>query len=133
MSVDIRHYKQSDFPVVESWWAASGEAVPPSNWLPRHSTFLISVDNTLAACVSVYLTNSKELAYLENVVGNPDLKGPARRAALEALVRHAEAWTKRKGYKRLVLLGYRAPVKKRYLELGYKETLDGVSTFVKEL
>lgn len=133
MSLSVRHYTPSDFPLISSWWIAHGEPGPLPSMLPPESTFLLEMDGIPALCVSLYLTNSSEVAYIENFCGNPELDGPARRSAAPHLVKYIENFALSRGYARLFCLAHKEPLKRRYEELGYTRTLDNVATFCKSL
>jgi hypothetical protein len=129
----IREYQTSDWPVVKSWWKASGEMAPLPDMMPEESSFVAEVDHVPALAVAIYLTNTKELAYVENFVGNPAMSGKKRREAALILSDHIAKFAKGRGFKRLMCMTEKKPLVGRYKELGYKPTLGGVTTLVREL
>lgn len=128
--MNIRLYKESDWSTIKNWWIIANEIPPLKESMTNDSTFVLEKDNDLLASITVYLTNSKEMAYLENLVRNPEFKN---KEAIKNLVNHAERFTKENGYKRLICFSYKSSLKKRYENLGYLNTLSDLSSFVKEL
>lgn len=127
----IRNYQSSDFETVSRWWAHSKEIGPLEGMLPPESTYILELDGIPALCVTIILTNTKEFCYLENFAGNPTVERAQRRKASQLLTKHVTTVAKSLGYKRLLCLAYKGPLKKRYQELGFTRTLDGVSGFCK--
>ncbi len=131
--VRIRPLGASDLPIIMKWWAAANEPAPPSDTMPLESSFVAEVDGKPVLSVSVLLTNSPSLAYTENFIGAPDSKGASRREAALMLSDHIAAFAKARGCKYLACIAYRPKLWGRYEELGYVKTLEGVSTFVRQL
>jgi hypothetical protein len=129
----IRPYLPTEFEMVRRWWLAHGEVPPLPDMLPPDSTFILELHRQPALCVSLYLTNSPEICYVENFVGNPELKGEARREGTEKLLAHLEMVARGRGYRRLICLGHKPELKKRYQEIGFTPTVDNITGFAKEL
>jgi hypothetical protein len=134
MTLTVRPYTGFDFPLVHNWWSKSNEIAPwTPTLMPLDSTFVCCVDDTPAVCVSVYLTNCKEICYIEGLISNPLLTKQQRTAAVEKLNEHITTFAKQLGYKRMICLAYKEPLKKRYEELGYMKTIEHCSAFCKVL
>ena len=131
--ITIRNYKKSDFAMISGWWKKANEIGPLETMLPPESSFVAEIDNVPSLCVSLYLTNITEFCYAENFIGNPEMKGTLRREASHVLAKHVEGFAKNRGYKRLLCMAHKGPVKHRYEELGYSRTLDDVTTFCRIL
>lgn len=131
--MNIRSYKNSDYGEIWKWWIEQNEIPPLPDMMPEESSFVFEFDGVPILAVALYLTNTKEVCYIENLVGNPKFKSPARKNALAMLIDHLEKFAKEKGFKRLIMLSYRDGLKKRYQELGYSKSLDNLSSFVKEI
>ncbi len=116
--------------MVLSWWKAAGEIAPNEGMLPLESTFIAILDGQPAAAMTIYLTNTFEVAYVENFIGNPELKGTSRKEAALQLTYHIANFARSRGYKRLVGMTCKDALKKRYQELGGVPTLDGVMMLV---
>lgn len=129
--VEIRPYFADDWGEIERWWKASGELPPLPTMMPLESSFIAEIDNKPALAVALYLTNTPELAYVENFIGNPKAKGVARREAAYALAHHISAFAKSRGFQRLMCLTEKPILAKRYQELGFHPTLGGVTAFVR--
>lgn len=128
----ILPYKDSDYPMLKKWWEHAGSTTA-KEFIPIDSTWVAYIDNRPAVAISVYTTNIRAFAYLENFVGNPALAGSERREASKALIQWAEQWAYSRGYARLVCISYVPRLKEYYAELGYTPTLEHVTTFCKEL
>ena len=133
MITTIRPYKQSDWETVLSWWKASGEMPPFENMMPLASSFVAEIDGKPALAVAIYLTNTKAAAYVENFIGNPDMKGSDRRQAARELSDHLAKFAKERGYQCLFCMSEKDVLHKRYFELGFHPTLSGVTTFVRPI
>jgi hypothetical protein len=131
--VSVRHYKHTDWPEISAWWAHSGEVSPLPLMMPEESSFIAEVDGEPALAVALYLTNTPELAYIENFVGNPKLAGPKRREAAHVLVETFCKFAKERGYNRLLCMSEKPVLVKRYMELGFQPTLSGLTTLVRSM
>lgn len=129
--MNIRLFNKNDYETIKMWWYKAHEIPPTLEMLPEDSTFILELDNKPQVSLTVYLTNSKHLAYLENFVKDPELKDSKQYT--ELLVKHVEMFTKEQGYKVLACLAYKDKLKKRYEDLGYINTLNNLSSFIKEL
>lgn len=127
----VRQYNDSDFPMIATWWELANEQSPNENMLPKESTFILEISGIPAYCASAYLTNTLEVCYFENFIKSPFLK-PDHDAA-NHLMDYMFNQVKSLGYKRVVALSHKDKLKKRYQEFGFKETLDNLTAFVKEL
>lgn len=127
--ITIRNFKKNDFETILSWWNEVKEIGPTIEMLPEESTFILEINNVPKMCVTVYLTNTNYVAYAENFVKAPGLSNKYSKT----LVNHIEKFTKDKGFKVLLCLSYKEKLKRRYEKLGYRNTLNNLSSFVKEL
>lgn len=129
--MNIRLYNKNDYQMIKGWWVDSNECPPLEDMLTEDSTFILEMHGKARMCISVYITNSKAVAYLENFVKDPGFKDS--NACSKILVEHAEKFAKDKGYKYLMCLSYKEKLKSRYEKLGYFRTLNNLSSFCKEL
>lgn len=119
--------------MLDSWWRQYDEPGPLPTMVPAESTWVLELDNRPALAVSLIYTNISEYCYVENFIGNPELKGVQRKVGGHHLLKYISEVARARGYRRLLCLGYKNAVKRRYLELGFKSTLDNLSSFVKEV
>lgn len=91
MDISIRKYRESDYPVIRAWWEVSGETPPLPSMMPLDSSFIVEIDGTPSLSVCLYLSNQKQACIAENFVGNPGMKGTARRKASDMLLRSSGA------------------------------------------
>jgi len=129
--MNIRLFNKNDFEMIKMWWNEAQEMPPTIEMLPEESTFILEVNNEPQVCITVYLTNTNYVAYLENFIKNPNLKDS--KEYTKKIVEHAENFAKQKGFKILVCLSYKEKLKQRYQDLGYINTLNNLSGFAKEV
>ena len=125
----IRNYTPKDFKMLSSWWADHNEPGPIPEMLPEESTFVLEDRGTPVMSVSVYLTNSC-IGYVENFI---KCSGYDNKDAAVILNNHIQDFAKSRGVKIHISLSYREQLSKRYQELGYMNTLNNLSGFVKHL
>jgi hypothetical protein len=131
--MQIRSYRESDFAMLNEWWRRHDELGPLPSMVPAETTWVLEIDGCPALSVSLVLTNVPEYCYVENFIGNPELAGPARQSAVADLLQYIEEFARSKGYRRLFCMAHRGPLKQRYQEIGFTQTLDNVGTFSKEI
>lgn len=129
----IRAYKKNDWPLVKQWWALSKEVAPLETMMPTESSFVAEIDGNPALAVTVYLTNTPEVTYVENFIGNPEYRGETRKKLTEMLLACLGDFVSRLGYRRLLCMSEKPELKNYYKEIGFTKTLDGVATFTKEV
>lgn len=130
--MNIRLYKHSDYEIIKGWWLQINESPPSIEMLPEDSTFVLTNENNKPiACVNAYLTNSKEVSFVENLI--KDSNSDVKKEDIQKLINYIFNYIKEQGYKRTLCFSYRDKLKKRYQEFGFIKTLDNVSTFCKEL
>lgn len=126
----IRLYKKEDYEMIASWWIAANEPAPPANMMTEDSAFILEIDNKPVISVMLLLTNSP-LAWLTSFVKDPKFKDS--KTASKAIVTYAENFAKQKGYETLLMFSYKDKLKKRYQELGYINTANDLSSFMKRI
>lgn len=133
MNISIRAYNEtSDYEMLSSWWNGHGQAAPRKDMLPD-TTYILEYDNKPLLSACLYLMNCKAASMVENVISNPFFPVASRQDCVAHLFSHLESVAKSKGYNTLVLLSYEDKVKHRYEDLGFKRTLNNVTTFAKEV
>jgi hypothetical protein len=133
MKYSIRSFSKTDYPMIKEWWTSQNEIAPTLGMLPEESTLILELDDKPSLCLTVYLTNCKEVAYLENFVGNPLIKSKERKQASQFIVDSGINFAKTLGYKRILCFTNVDKLKNRYKELGMSESLTNLCSFVKEV
>ena len=133
MNYSIRFYADTDYPEIKRWYASTQEGAPSPDIFPFDSTLILEADNTPIFCLIVYLTNCKELCYLEGFIANPDFSKEDRLEASNLMRDAACSFAKGLGYRNAMTFAYRDKVKDRIQELGFTKTLDNLSSFVRSL
>ena len=129
----IRNYTDKDYSLVKSWWDSFEEPAPNEDMLPTESTFIYEVKGIPALCVTLYFTNTKQFCMIDNFVRNPSFDDKNRRHAIKELLAYITNVAKDNGYKSVMCMGYRPCTIKLYKELGFTQTMSGVSTFIREV
>lgn len=130
----IRNFTPADFEEIKSWWIAANDPVPVDFVMPEETTFVAEVDGQLVASYTLFLTNSKEMAYMHFLAANPKFKSADRKFITAQLVDYLANVAKHLGYKRVITLTNKPKLKKHFQEnFNLKPTLNDVSTFVREL
>ena len=130
--ITVREFNSKDWPTVKSWWDIQKEFAPIETMMPLNSSFIAEIDGFPALAVCLYLTNTPEVCYVENFVGNPEFKGHVRNKATEILLDHLSTFAGSLGFKRLLCMSEKEVLKNYYSKIGFTKTLDGVATFTKE-
>lgn len=131
--ISVRRYEDKDWEMVLGWWNDAKEYPPTKDMMPLESSFIAEEDGTPMLAATVYLTNTKELAWAENFIGNPNLKGEKRREASEILAEFVFTFTKELGYKKIMCLTEKPVLVTRYKELGFLPTLSGLTALIRSL
>ena len=132
MNYKIRNYKKDEYAMILGWWNDCQEVAPLPEMLPEESTFILDVNDQPTICVTVYLTNSKTFCMVDNLICNPAFRdSKLRRKAVEVMNGYVDCFAKEKGFERILCMTEKNALKRRYMELGFRPTLDGVTTLIK--
>lgn len=128
----VRNYEPDDYLMIVSWWKDHKEIGPTEEMLPVESTFIIEENKVPVLCATLYLTNTKEFCIVDNLVANPNHK-EKRRRAVEVMDEQLVMFAKKLGYKKLLCMTEKPVLKKRYMEFGFKPTLENITALIKEI
>jgi hypothetical protein len=84
MSLTIRHYEPSDYPLLESWWQSHGGEPLPESMIPP-SSCLVMLDGEPSAFGAVFLCNSNHVGFMHGMCTRPGLSMSEAKSALRAL------------------------------------------------
>lgn len=129
----IRNYKKEDYPLIKSWWDRAKEIAPYPSMMPEESSFVLELEGKPILAITLYLTNSVQIAWIDNLIGNPEITGNKRREATKMLVKYVEDFAREKGYKSTLCFSEKDKLVNYYQTLGYHPTLRNVTTLIKEL
>ena len=129
MKTRIEQFTSADYPMLQSWWKTANEFAPELNVIPSTSYVMYCNDQPILS-VSLIMTNIS-LAWIDNFIGNPELKGSERKECATILLNHLSKVAKEYGKDRLFCMSMNEKTTKRYIDLGFTQTLSHVSTFVK--
>lgn len=127
----LRAYTEADYPTIATWWAASGEPAPNQDMMPLGTSFMLEIEGKPAYAMCAILTNTYEVCYLENFIKSPEIE--ADHEASQYIIDYAFDFVRQLGYKRAIAFSHNRKLKERYLDLGFKRTVDHLSAFVKDL
>jgi hypothetical protein len=128
----IREYTPSDFSIISSWWTDQKECSPVEGMMIEDGTFILESDNVPALSLTVFKTQSKEMAYLEGFIKNPVFKRSLEKEAA-ALWEHCFQYAKNCGYKRLVCYCLVDKLVEKYKRFGMIQTTSNLNSFVRVL
>ena len=128
----IRNYSHSDYGMIKQWWEEAQQCVPPEHHMPEESSFVLELDGVPSLAVSLYMTNV-DIAWVDNLIGNPKMKGEDRKKAVKVLLDRLEEFCKSKGKRVLFCMSLSDATTRRYEQLGFLKSQNGVSTFIKEI
>lgn len=131
MKTSIEQFIPSQYEMVKNWWTLHNEQAPELKDMPETS-YIMFFDNKPILSVSLFLTNGK-LAWVDNYIGNPEFKGSVRKQCGVLLLKYLEDIAKTNDKDRLFCMSIKEKTTNRYIELGFLQTCNNVSTFIKEI
>lgn len=133
MNISIRHYENSDFDEIHSWWLAHDECPPSRGMMIEDGTFIFELDGNPVMTITALTTQSKMISYLEGYCANPSLPKEKRNECGEILWDYALEYLRKKGFKRVNVLTDRMPLVERYQRLGMEFQMFGLQSLGREL
>ena len=129
----IRPYSHEDFEMITSWWEAAGECPPVRGMMVEDGTFIMTLDNIPALTVTVFLTQSKEMAYAEGFIKNPIFNHMELEDEAQHLANHAYAYARDRGYSRLIAYCNNKKLTEKYIRLGLQLSAENLFSVVRKL
>jgi len=133
MKLEIKRYSHSDFENISSWWMESTGMRPTSNMMIEDGTFILTVNNIEALCLTVLLTQSKDMAYLFAFIKNPFFKNIDLEECGQVLWNHCFDYAKSKGYTQVLCFTDNEKLKEKYKRFGMTPTVNNLTGFIKEV
>jgi hypothetical protein len=133
MNIDIVSYNNEYFETISQWWKDSCGTEPVEGMMIENGTFILMINKVPALCVTVLLTQSKQMAYIFGFVKNPLFKGINLEPYGKVLWDYCADFAKAHGYKRLLCFADNPKLKEKYERFGFTKTLDNLSSFVREI
>lgn len=124
--IEIRHYKDSDFDEICSWWKEHNEFAPLPGMMTVDGTFVVEHYGLPVMTLSVLMTQSKEISYLEGYCARPGLPKDVSHELGEMLWEHAYNYLKSVGYKRVIAFTDKEALLNRYEDLGMRRNMSGL-------
>jgi hypothetical protein len=129
----IKQFKPSDYEMIASWWTSYNEPAPVQGSMISDGTFIMEINKTPALCLTTFLTQSKEVAYIAGFVKNPKFKDINLEPEGKLLWDHCFKFAKDKGYKRVICFSVVSKLADKYERFGMRKTYNNLNSFVKEL
>lgn len=132
--MNIRKYKKEDFDTIQNWYQGHNEwPVTPELFTEDSSFILENEEGTPWLCWILYLTNCKEMCWLEGLISNPELKVGRREAVVE-FHKYIENFAKEQGYKKIFAMSASEKITNLCIkDLKYTKTCGTITTFLKKL
>lgn len=132
MKVFIRPYHPNDYGMICSWWGEFGQDVPTPGMLLEDGTFILDLDGTSSLCLTVLLTQSKDMSYLFAYIKNPLYCGCLEEYGKQ-LWDHCFDYAASKGYSRIICFADNPKLEAMYKRFGMIETTKNMTGLIKEL
>lgn len=133
MEFKIRPYRTSDFKEIHSWWNSANEVAPQEGMMIEDGTFVLEALGVPAITVTVYLTQSKQIAYIEGLIKNPLLKHIDLEPQTSLLMEYICDYARERGYTNLFAYCKVDKLKEKYKRYGLTQVLDNLSAFSRRL
>lgn len=131
MELLIKKFENKDYELLKSWWGSYKEQAPELKMMPETS-YVMYFNSQPILSVSIFLTNGP-IAWIDNYIGNPSLKGSIRKECGIVLLKHLEEVSKDNLKDRMFCMSINEKTSERYIELGFTKTASNISTFIKEI
>lgn len=118
MAIDMRHYRDSDFDEIVSWWDAYEQCPPLQGMMIEDGTFVLEREGVLLATLTVLYTQSKKISFLEGFCAKPGLDKEFRNILTQKLFNHACDHLRARGFSRVTILTEHEHLMNRYQEMG---------------
>jgi hypothetical protein len=129
----IRAYQNSDFNEICSWWETYEAVGPQYGMMVEDGTFVVEKEGVLLMTMTVFLTQSKQIAYFEGFCVKPGTSRILSHELGTILWDHCYRYAKEKGYKRVIIFTDKTALCNRYLDLGMSLSMSGVYALRREL
>lgn len=125
--VNIRHYRDTDFDEICSWWVAHKEFAPLEGMMTKEGTFVLELDGIPVMTLSVMMTQSKEISYFEGYCAKPGLPKEISQTLGKILWQHGYDYLKKKGFNRVIAFTEKEALARRYEDLGMNRNMGGLT------
>lgn len=132
-SVLIREYEESDFEEICSWWDAAQEPGPPEGAMIPDGTFVLEIDGVPSLSLTVFLTQSKKIAYLEGFISRPGIEKKIRNDLSEILWDYACQFADCRGYKTVIMYAQKPKLVERYERMGMTRAQSGLTALYRSI
>lgn len=118
--------------MVAGWWLDACQPMPTPGMLVEDGTFILELDSVPALCLSVFLTQSKDIAWTAGYIKNPKFKQSLEKEGAH-LWTHCFNYAKEKGYNRVMCYSLVNKLTEKYKRFGMTQTCSNLSSFMRML
>lgn len=133
MNCLIRSFKNDEFSTIANWWTLQNECPPLEGMMVEDGTFVLELNNIPILSATVFLTQSKEMAYFEGFIKNPTVKKFNLETYGKMLWQHCCEWASARGYKRLIVYCNVNKIVEKYTRFGMRKTASDLTSLVREI
>lgn len=130
--IEIRPYRQSDYGLIKSWWDAYKACPPLPGMMVEDGTFVLELNGTPALSLTVLGTQSKQIAYVEGYIKNPDFMNVSLEEYGSLLWNYCFEYAKKQGYARVFCYCLVDKLGEKYARYGMSKTAEHLSAFVRD-
>lgn len=123
----VRPYLNSDYEEIRGWWEDAGVPGPTPGEMIEDGTFVLEIDGVPGMSLTVFLTQSKSVAYLEGYIAALGLFPEDRKQGGRVLWNHCYQFAKDRGYSNLFIYAGHPKLVERYEDLGMTRSLSGLT------
>jgi|SRR6478735_2608065 len=133
MNISIRAYQHTDFEEICKWWVGHHELPPIQGMMIENGTFILENDHQPVMTLTAFMTQSKEVSYIEGYCAKPGLDSALRRTLGEMIWEHCFQFLRSNGFKRALAFTDKPELVNRYKKFGMIKNMDGLSSLGREL
>lgn len=129
----VRPYKESDYEEIVSWWNAANEPGPVPGEMAENGTFVLEIHGVPSMSLTLFLTQSKGVSFIEGFIAKPGLPKDDRREGGEMLWFVCYAFAKANGYTGVTTYAKNEGLVARYEQLGMTRSVSGLTALHKQI
>lgn len=133
MNYNIRPYSFSDFEMVYSWWTSAKECPPILGMMINDGSFILELNGVPALSLTVFLTQSKEISFIEGFIKNPEFRNTNLEEYGKILWNHCFNYAKDSGYNRIICYCLENKLIDKYKRFGMEQSASNLTSFVRIL
>lgn len=129
--MQIKLFDQNDYQEISKWWKEQNWPIIPVSSL-SDCGFVVFDGDTKILAGWLYKTNS-DIAWMEFIVGNPQVKGDKRNTAFDILFDTVIVFAKHHNFKHIFTSVQHEGLMKRLEKNGFNKTDSNMTNFIRSL